>query len=347
MKEFNAYTEIHHSYREMERTMQTVLSHSDKIQDFFSTDGDIVFVACGSSYWMSLSAAAVMRYHTGKSAVAVKAADVVMFPAEHKNRYNRPIFVAPSRSGLSRELIDALQFLLAEYPGAKLFSITEYEKNEIENMADFNLSIPFANEISVCQTRSFNCLYTAFLTITAILSGSDSLISEMQEYFAAAPELYRQGEEKVKKMLDDLGHVDSLVTLGAGRQYGIVIEGAYISIEMAQLPANYYQTLEYRHGPIVTAKKGVLALICSGGASSLHYELQMAKEILATGAIPAMIWGEGNGWDGPVFSMGKAYLPEVVSLYFIFIAQSVAYYVALQRHVDPDNPGELTRFITY
>jgi len=234
---------------------------------------------------------------------------------------------------------------LAEYPAAKLFSVTEYEENKIKDLASVNISIPWANEVSVCQTRSFNCLFTAFLTITSILSGSD--IREMREYFAVAPELYRQGEHKVKEMLDGMGRVESLVTLGAGRQYGIVIEGAYISVEMAQLVAGYYQTLEYRHGPIVTAKEGVLALICSTGTDTLDFELKMAEEIRATKATVAMVCGGDCDWEGPLFTMDKAYSPEVISLYFIFIAQSIAYYAALQREVDPDNPGELVRFITY
>ena len=343
---FNSHKEIHFSYRQMERTMDEVFSRKSEIESFFSAEGDFVFVACGSSYWMSLSAADVLRKHTGKNTFAVKAGDVVLSPAEYKGRYRNPVFIAPSRSGMSRELIDALKWLMAEYPASKLFSITEYEENEIKNISDYNISLPFVNEISVCQTRSFSSLYTAFLAISSILSKGE-LEKEMRTYFAAAPKTYKEGEVKVKQLIDSMGHIDHLVTLGAGLQYGIVIEGAYIVIEMAQMPCNYYQTLEYRHGPIVTARENTLTLLCSAGKEALPHEIKMAKEARAAGSTVVMVWGDGDGWDGPLFSLEKEYSPEVVALYFIFIAQSAAYHIALKRKLDPDKPGALTPFIVY
>jgi hypothetical protein len=45
--------------------------------------------------------------------------------------------------------------------------------------------------------------------------------------------------------------VKNTVTRGHGEQYGTTCEGAYIVVEMAQMPAGVYQTIELRHGPIV------------------------------------------------------------------------------------------------
>ena len=115
---------------------------------------------------------------------------------------------------------------------------------------------------------------------------------------------------------------------------------------MAQLPGNYYQVLEYRHGPVVTAQEGVLVLFCSNGKEDLSYEAKMAEEISAAGATVAAVALKEGICDHMIL-LPKEYSPEVISLYFIFIAQSIAYYAALRKQKDPDHPGDLVPFITY
>ena len=345
---YESYYEIHESYKTITQTLEKIQAYSSGIEDFFSNaskESDLLFIACGSSYWMSLSAAKTLQYHTGRRAVAVKAGDVVMAPEEHRHSYKNPVIIAPSRSGRSKELLDAISILKQQYPNLKLFSITAYEENLLASLSDYNISIPWANEVSVCQTRTFNSLWVSFIGITSILTKNCGLTASLNDYLSHAPILYKEAAEKIKQIA--AGPIDSLVALGCGRIYGIVIEGAYIVIEMAEMTATYYQLLEYRHGPIVTAGKNLLACVCGFNETTAQAENQMISEIKQQGAGALLVTDKyRGGCHDYIFELGKNYPPEIISLYYIFIMQSLAYHLSIQRGGDPDNPGELPRYIS-
>ena len=74
----------------------------------------------------------------------------------------------------------------------------------------------------------------------------------------------------------------------------------------------------------------------------------MISEIKQQNANILLVTDKNRGGNHDyVFEMGKSYPPEIISLYCIFIMQSLAYHLSIQRGGDPDNPGELPRYITY
>ena len=345
-----SHDEIHFQYLSLKRTLNYIVANRDKIHQFFDHKGDIVFVACGSSYWMSLSAHKSMKLYTGRRTYAVKAGDVVMSPEEYSCLYDNPIFICPSRSGLTQEILDAIDKLKIMYADAKIFTITEYIENKIVQKSDFALTLDWANEESVCQTRSFSNLYLSCLALGAIIADKDEIIHDFEAYLDNAPSLYRTHEKKTA-MLADISQIGAITVLGSGRQYGVAVEGAYIVIEMAEFAANYFQLLEYRHGPIVTAGNNTAVFVCSGGNDMELFEAKMADEIRNTGAKVYAIASSPASWSDYTFNLsnnnGYEYSKEAVALHFIFVMQSFAHYFSIARGKNPDNPGNLTRYIVY
>jgi len=342
MSEYLSHEEIHKQYISLGQTLEYILENKPRIIDFFagSAAGDIVFIACGSSYWMSLSAHKSFKLKTKRRSYAVKAADVVLCPEEFTGLYDNPIFICPSRSGRTKELLDALDILQASYPGSRVLSITEYVENDLCAKSDLALNINWANEKSVCQTRSFSNLYTACITIAAMISGDCAFIENLRKYLENAPDLYAEHESAVREIAD-ASKIKSLITLGGGLQYGLVIQGAYIVIEMAQFNANYFQLLEYRHGPIVTADSETAVFICSG--ISDEHERKIAGEARAAGA---KVYSVGTAADH-TFVLDGSYSKEIIALHFGFVMQSFAYHFALSHGKNPDSPGNLVPFIVY
>ncbi|MCL1792669.1 MAG: SIS domain-containing protein [Oscillospiraceae bacterium] len=345
--EYYSHEEIHKQYISLGQTLEYILENENRIVDFFSggnSNGDIVFLACGSSYWMSLSAHKTMKFKTGRRSYAVKASEAVLCPGEFCGAYDNPVFVCPSRSGRTQELLDAVDVLKSMYPNSRVLSIVEYADNELAKKSDLALNIDWANEKSVCQTRSFSNLYAACAIMAALVGGDRPFVENFREYLKVAPSLYLGHEAKIREIAD-ASKVKSIVTLGSGLQYGVTVEGAYIVIEMAQFDANYFQLLEYRHGPIVTAKPGTAAFICSGG--HLAHERKIAEEIRASGAKVYAVAPLSADWADYAFSLGGDYEKEIVALHFAFVMQSFAYHFALSQKKDPDNPGNLVPYIIY
>ena len=344
MTNFLSHNEILSQYVSMDKTLDLMLENAASLREFFTGGNDIVFIGCGSSYWMSLSAHKTMKLKTGRRTYAIKAGDVVLCPEEFTELYNNPVFVCPSRSGRTQEVLDAIGILKDKYPDAKIFSVIIYSGSILGEKSDMTLNIPWANEESVCQTRSFSNLYVAFTALGAILGNDNEFTDDLKKYIKSASKLYRRDDEIIKSIANP-GEITSVVTLGGGLQYGIVVEGAYIVVEMAEFSSNYYQLLEYRHGPIATAGKGTAVFICAG--MSDEHERKMAGEIRATGAKVYAVAAEKVDWADHTFSMDEDHSKESIALYFAFIMQSFAYHFSVARGKNPDSPGNLPRYIMY
>ena len=342
-EEYLSYAEIHKQHEQLRRTLDYITEKSDVIREFFQTEGDIVFVASGSSYWMSLSAHKTMKLKTGRNTYAVKAGDVLLCGEEFAGIYKNPIIICPSRSGHTSEVIEALKILRKYYPSVKVLSIVEYEDSPLEKLSDLALRISWANEKSVCQTRSFSCLYLASILIAGIASNNMQIFSDAERYLSIAPALYTEHGNVIAGLVNE-GKMTSLVCLGCGLQYGVCIEGAYIVIEMAGFNTNYFQLLEYRHGPIATAGEGTYVFILSYKGAE-EYEEEISKDAEKAGATTFVVSDRAQKYGRYTFSLGEDFSKEIVALHYVFCLQSLAFHLSIHRGKNPDRPGSLVPFI--
>ena len=349
---YHSHAEIFRQGASLNRTHAEVTAHAEEIRSLFKGVEEVVMVACGSSYWMSMAACMTLSEKTGIRCSAVKSGDVFLNPEYYRGAYRKPLVIAASRSGNTSETLQAIRLMREAY-GSKVLGITEYPEAAIAPLCDSLIRLPWANETSVCQTRSFSNLYMACVLIGAIVGRDEALAADLLAYAGEADRLADTAESAIRDCVDGFPEWNHLVGLGHGKQYGVCVEGVYIGIEMAQLPGSYYGTLEYRHGPIVTANPETLVLVLCGedkpamqGVVRSH-EAKMAAEIKAKGARVLSISDLSplQGVDG-AFVMGRKATPEAVALYGVMVMQGFAHWKAIARGVDPDNPAELVSFIT-
>lgn len=342
---YDSYVETHLSYKEIEKTQKEVLKHKKEIIKMIEEANEIILFGCGSSYWCALSIAKSLNARTHKFAQAFKATEASMHLNELKNKFNNPVFLIPSRSGASQELLITVKKMKEFYPNSKILLLSEYLDNELEKISDYNISLPWANEISVCQTRSFDSLYSGLLMIVSMVANDDTLNKELSVYLKGAKLRYLKMEEIVKQLISKHEKME-VVTLGSGVAYGVVIEGAYIIVEMAQEKANFYQTLEYRHGPIVCTNKNTIVFLLNTNSTNEKLEIQMAREIKEKGGKVVLIGFKKDVESYTNFTLDE-YSEEIKGLYFVSILQMVAYHLALKKGLNPDKPGDLVKFIQY
>lgn len=344
---FESYKEVFEQGEGLRKTFDYVNSKKDEIVNFFRTvDYDeVVFIACGSSYWLSMSACMTMQEKLGVRCSAVKSGDIVMNPEYYKKAYKNPLVIAPSRSGSTAETLTALKLFRDTY-GSKVISIGEYPKAKILQLSDLALEIPWVNEISVCQTRSFSNLYMTCVMITGLLDEDTELLDDLNKYINEFGIHRERGENLIKTIIKEFTQWRNLVTLGNGKIYGVTIEGAYISIEMAQFPSNYYGTLEFRHGPIVMAEPDYLVFFFSAGNCDELEEKMMAETRDKKARVVAICAEDKFKNVDYCFSLGRKAKSEVLALYGIFIMQGFAHLKAVDRGVNPDKPKGLVPWIT-
>jgi fructoselysine-6-P-deglycase FrlB-like protein len=342
-----SYDEIFNQDDSLKQTFSYVLSMTEEIRDFFSRyDYDeIVFVACGSSYWLSLSAAETFTEKLKIRCQAVTSGEIVMNPELHKDRYSKPLVIAPTRSGSTSETLAALEFMRTNNT-CRVLAVTAYPGPPVAGYADLLLNISWANETSICQTRSFSNLYLVCVMMAAIVSGDQALLTDISEYLTGFSFLRMQTEDLVKNLIPGRTEIRRLIILGHGKLFGLVCEGAYISIEMAQFAAHSFYTLEFRHGPIVLLDEYSLVVVFSDGRIDKKFEAGMIADIQANNSKVLVVSPEDSFPDADYrLTIGRPCSTEVTGLFGSLVTQALAYYKALDRKVNPDNPKDLVPWI--
>src|SRR5882672_10519798 len=86
-------------------------------------DGEWLFVGCGTSYYIALSAAASFAAITGMPAHAVPASEIMFYPDTVLSKHRTTIPVLISRSGKTTEMVRAAQYLERER-GIRTIAVT-------------------------------------------------------------------------------------------------------------------------------------------------------------------------------------------------------------------------------
>ncbi len=256
-------------------------------------------VGCGTS-WFIAQCYAVAREAAGLGETDAFAASEM----PSGRRYDR--VVALSRSGTTTEILRLLDELGGRQPTV---AITADPATPISSAADAIISLDFADEQSVVQTR----FATSELALLLAQLGLDV------EPIAAAAE--RVLAEPLPGVLTD---GSQYTFLGTGWTVGLASEAALKLRESAGLWAESYPAMEYRHGPIAVTGPGSLVWMLGPAPEGL------ADEVAATG---------GTMWPGADGLVAAHPLAELVRVH------RVAVTIARAAGLDPDRPRNLTRSV--
>ena len=301
----------------------------------------VIFTGCGSTYYLSKTAASLFETLTGVPASAYPGSEFLLFPERILHDAAETLLVTISRSGTTTETLYA-QRAFRQRGGLANWTISCYPQSPLAVQADLTLPVEAAQEQSVAQTRSFASMLLTAQALAAAIGGQD--VSVLQGLPAAAVRLLEENGELMASLGGRLDF-DRLVFLGSSHQYGVANEAMLKMTEMSLSFSSAFHFLEYRHGPMSMAnEKALISGLLS--AEAFHQEQQVLAEMKALGAStlalnPTSAAGEADwqinlpgslpDWARPVL-----YLPPL---------QLFAYHRAIAKGLDPDNPRNLTQVV--
>lgn len=302
----------------------------------------VLFTGCGSTYYLSLSAAALFQAQTGVPSQAVPGSELVLFTEKVLHDAANTLLVTISRSGMTTETLLAQQ-IFREHGGRVNWCITCYPHSSLAEEADLVLAVEAGQERSIAQTKSFASMLFLAQLMAATLGGQDTLPA--QSLPAAGNRLLESSEA----LMADLGRrldFDHLVFLGSNHQYGVASEAMLKMTEMSLSFSSAFHFLEYRHGPmsLVTEKSLISGLLSSQGFAGEQQVLKEMKDLGATTLAlnPSSMPADASRqlalpYDVPDWTRPVLYLPPL---------QLLAYYRAIAKGMDPDNPRNLSAVIS-
>jgi glucosamine--fructose-6-phosphate aminotransferase (isomerizing) len=138
------------------------------------------------------------------------------------------------------------------------------------------------------------------------------------------------------------------IYLGSGGSYASCLEGALKLRETSYAASECYHTMEFRHGPFAELEKGIQVISVAPKGKNIQEQLTLLEEIAATGATVVPISNEPavtETYENSIV-MPDTIESEFAPILYMIPLQLFAYYYAVKNGRNPDEPRNLTKFVT-
>ena len=328
----DAWAEALAAFQAGRETLQSAWSQLNPTQ--------VIFIGCGSTYYLSQTAAALFQGVTGLPARACPSSEMLLFPEQVLPDPAQTLLVAISRSGTTTETLAAVD-CFRRLGGRAVWGISCYPASALAQTCDLILPAEAAQEQSMAQTRSFSTMLLLAQALAAAIAGEDTSV------LAGLPQSGGRLLEQTAILMETLGRRTDLTRfyfLGSGFQYGLANEAMLKLKEMSLSHSEAFHFLEFRHGPMSMVDEQTLLVGLLSAAARKHEQQVLAEmaalgawtlgvNTLATSHVHYQIKFEG---ELPAWALPVLYLPSL---------QLLAYYRAVSKGLDPDSPRHLQAVI--
>lgn len=339
----HTYTEIITQADAWEGSLAAVRDQADALATWLNRPwGETVFTGCGSTYYLSLSAATIWRRWTGLAARGAPASEVWLFPDTALPATAAPLVVAVSRSGETTETLRAMDVYEARQ-GRDWLTIGCYAGRPLGERAPLAVIGRATEEGSVAQTRSFTAMLVMAQAVALLAARRD--LARLDPLPDAARRLIGQYEGLAKLLGEDMT-IQRFTFLGSGVYYGLACEAMLKMKEMSLSGSEAFHSLEFRHGPksVVGSDMLVVGLVSN---DTRDQEAAVLAEIRDLGATVLAIAEDAEGLPADYHVSLASGLDDATRAPLALpVLQLLAYYRAMAKGLNPDSPTNLTTVVT-
>jgi glutamine---fructose-6-phosphate transaminase (isomerizing) len=275
-------------------------------------------------------------------------------------RYRNPIVndrtlcVVISQSGETADTLAAMRE--AKRRGAKTLGLVNVVGSTIAREDDGGIYLHAGPEIGVASTKAFTSQVIALALLTLKLGRLRNLSvaagREIAQAMEALPEqvqsiLDRAAE--IEKIAETFKDATNFLYLGRGYNFPVALEGALKLKEISYIHAEGYPAAEMKHGPIALIDSEMPVVFIAPHDSVFDKVVSNIQEVKARGGRVICITSQ----DESVLK-GKIdfeiRVPKTIDMLFPILTviplQLLAYYVAVKRGLDVDQPRNLAKSVT-
>ncbi|HET7791303.1 MAG TPA: glutamine--fructose-6-phosphate transaminase (isomerizing) [Gemmatimonadales bacterium] len=311
----------------------------------------IVLTACGTS-WHSALIGEYMIEELARIPTEVEYAS--------EFRYRNPIVdehtlvVGISQSGETADTLAALRE--AKRRGARTLGLVNVVGSTIAREVDGGIYLHAGPEIGVASTKAFTSQIAALALLTLKLGRLRALSilqgREVVRALGRLPKLVRQVLEKapeVERIAERLVRATNVLYLGRGYNFPVALEGALKLKEISYIHAEGYPAAEMKHGPIALIDDLMPVIFVAPKDAVYQKVVSNIEEVKARGGHVIAIVTEGDTALAKLADH-RIEIPETLDLLTpalsVLPLQLLAYYIAVRRGCNVDQPRNLAKSVT-
>lgn len=319
----------------------------------FKNINRITIIACGTSYYAAMTA----KYWIEKYARIAVEVDLAS-----EFRYRKPVMpegglaLFISQSGETADTLAALKYCKEQKQHT--LAIVNVTESTIAREADAILHTLAGPEIGVASTKAFTTQLVTLACLTmAIGKTKGTICHETEEELTLAiselpahiVEVLNHSDE-IEQIAHQISEARDVLYLGRGTSYPIALEGALKLKEISYIHAEGYAAGELKHGPIALIDEDVPVIVVAPHNELFEKTASNVLEVVARGG-KVILLSDLNGIKKLTNDEIECILmPEVsdfvTPILYSIPVQLLAYYTAVIKGTDVDQPRNLAKSVT-
>ena len=352
--------EIHEQPHAASATLQGRLGKDRILTGLLGPNGDqliakakaVQIVACGTSYHAGL----VAKYWI-ESLVDVPCQVEIASEYRYRKVVTLPntLWIAISQSGETADVLSALRHIDRTHVLATL-AICNVAPSSLVRETDLALLTEAGPEIGVASTKAFTTQLAVLLLLSGLMAKNQQvsdfseatfvktlqqLPSLLEEVLAIEPQIKRISEEFIDKQ--------HTLFLGRGTMNPIAMEGALKLKELSYIHAEAYPAGELKHGPLALVDEAMPVVAVAPNDELVEKLRSNLSEVKARGG-QLIVFADFAIANEASDEITQCVIPPtdplLAPIVFTLPLQLLAYYVAVLRGTDIDQPRNLAKSVT-
>lgn len=318
----------------------------------FAVIDRIQIVACGTAFY----AGQIGRYAFEKLAglpcdVEIASEFRYRSPAVSKST----LAVAVSQSGETADTLASLTWCKAQ--GLPTAAVVNVHTSSMAREASVLWPTHAGPEIGVASTKAFTAQVAALLALAVAAGVARGRINaaaeaELVKALFESPRVIAEAlrmDETIRAVTQELSKATDVLFLGRGPMFPLAMEGALKLKEISYIHAEGYAAGELKHGPIALIDEETPTIALAPLDDVFDKTASNLQEIAARGGPVIMITPE-NAPDPHGVGIRRIDAPDchplIAPLVYAVPMQLLAYYTAVQKGTDVDQPRNLAKSVT-
>jgi glucosamine--fructose-6-phosphate aminotransferase (isomerizing) len=319
----------------------------------FSKINRVILVACGTAYF----AAQVGRNWIERYARIPASIDIA---SEFRYR-NAPmdkdcLAVFVSQSGETADTLAALHHCKAH--GLQTIGVVNVPESSITREVDLTFPTYAGPEIGVASTKAFTAQLGALASLAIGLGRVKGTIDQAEEVrltdlLLTTPRLANDVlncEGEIEEIAKGFADYSSALFIGRNTMWPLALEGALKLKEISYIHAEGFAAGELKHGSIALVDETVPIIAIAPDDELFEKTVSNMQEVLARGGKVIMIGSEAGIAKAGEGCMATIKLPVIdpfiTPILYALPLQLLAYYAAVAKGTDVDQPRNLAKSVT-
>jgi glucosamine--fructose-6-phosphate aminotransferase (isomerizing) len=313
----------------------------------------LTIVGCGTAYYAGM----VAKYwfeRVAKLPVEIDIGSEFRYREGPLPEGGAALFV--SQSGETIDTLAALAY--ARSCKQHILSVVNVPESAMARESDLSVRTVAGPEIGVASTKATTTqlMVLACLAISAARDRGAITAEEEGRLVAAlteTPGLVAQvldRAEEVRAVAERVAQARDVLYLGRGTAYPIALEGALKLKELSYIHAEGYAAGEMKHGPIALIDDAVPVIVVAPSGELFEKTASNVQEAIARGAQVILISDEAGLKRAGAKAVARLAVPAVhpfaAPILYAVPVQLLAYYAAVAKGTDVDQPRNLAKSVT-